>query len=222
MSRGGVPVRVPSRRMPGLRPGPVPGRVTVTVRLVALGLALALAPPAATAPVGASGAALPPGCGPVVRALALLDAQPRLHLRLEVESGRHPDGLRSLALHRADGMERLLLDGRPLRATPVAPSAADMLMLAPEGACEADPPDPAGPSALRYDAFAERGQSRIAVWIDPASGLPSRLRREGPELAWGRALSRPTKPPQPMLRPTGGRSVETITFRYGEAARLAP
>jgi hypothetical protein len=194
-------------------------------RMAALGLALACALPgaaAAGATDGPAGADALRGCATVLRALALMDAQPRLHLRLEVVSGRHPDGLKRLELRRADGLERLLLDGRALRTVAVTESVADALMLAPEGPCEADPPGATGPAALRYDAFAERGQSRVALWVDPASGLPSRARRDGPELTWGRSLSRPTKPPQPMLRPTGGRSVETIVFRYGADAGSMP
>lgn len=32
--------------------------------------------------------------------------------------------------------------------------------------------------------------------------------------AWGRALSRPTKPPQAALRPTGARLLERLDFDY--------
>jgi hypothetical protein len=46
----------------------------------------------------------------------------------------------------------------------------------------------------------------VAVPMSPA------LHRDGPELACGRALSRPTKSPRAALRPTGARLLERLAF----------
>ncbi|RPH43142.1 MAG: hypothetical protein EHM87_14640 [Burkholderiales bacterium] len=159
--------------------------------------------------------ALPPGCDAVAAALARLDARPRVVLRAEVAAGRPADGVHSLALHRDGPTQRWVLDGRALRTMPSEGRASDALRLAPEGGCESDAAtgDPRT-VVMRYDAWAERGQSRVTLRVDAASGLPRDALRDGPELAWGRALSRPTKPPQAALRPTGGRLIERIDFDY--------
>jgi hypothetical protein len=160
--------------------------------------------------------ALPPGCEALEAALARLDARVTVVLRVELESGRSADGVRRVEVRRDGGVERLVLDGRALRPHPAEGRHRDVLRLAPEGECErVDDPAP-GVLALRYDAWAERGSARVTVRIDAASGLPRDARREAPELAWGRALSRPTKPPQAALRPTGRLAVERIGFDYSE------
>ena len=153
---------------------------------------------------------LPAGCGPVEAALARLDARAAATLRVEVEAGRPADGVMRLEIRRAGGVERLVLDGRPLRPRPAEGRHRDALRLDPEGPCERDGDAPPGTVSLRYDAWAERGNARVTLHVDAASGLPRGARREAPELAWGRALSRPTKPPQAMLRPTGRSIVERI------------
>jgi len=108
-------------------------------------------------------------------------------LRADVTSGRPAAGVHRFALHRDGGCER-----------------------APADAADARP----GTVVLRYDAWAERGHSRVTLRVDAASGLPRDGLRDGPELAWGRALSRPTKPPQAALRPTGARLLERPDFDY--------
>jgi hypothetical protein len=156
----------------------------------------------------------PPGCDALEAALSRLDARAAVVLRVELEQGRSADGLHRLEVRRDGGVERLVLDGRALRPQPAEGRHRDVLRLAPEGPCErVDDPAP-GVLALRYDAWAERGSARLTVRIDAASGLPREARRESPELAWGRALSRPTKPPQATLRPTGRLAVERIGFDY--------
>jgi hypothetical protein len=154
---------------------------------------------------------VPAGCEAVAAALARLDARPSLVARIEVERGRPPDGIYRLELRRDGTRERWLLDGRALRERTVDARASEVLGLAPEGGCERGADGP-GTVELHYDAYAERGQSRVSLRVDTASGLPLGARRDAPELAWGRALSRPTKPPQPQLRPTGARLVERIDF----------
>jgi hypothetical protein len=162
---------------------------------------------------------VPAGCDAVFDALARLDARPRVVLRAIVASGRPADGVFRVELRRDGTHERLLLDGRALlRGAPAAGRASDALKLAPEGGCDARDAAP-GTVVLGYDAYAERGSSRVTMRVDAASGLPLDAVREAPELAWGRALSRPTKPPRPALRPTGGRVVERIEFEYPPAPR---
>lgn len=157
------------------------------------------------------------GCDPVHRALAALDAQPAVAIDVVQRAGRSPDGLARRGYRFADGLEQRSLDGTTLRALPAAESASATLRLAPEGDCESAGAD-AGAEVLAYDAYAERGHARITLWIDAASGLPRSALRDGPELAWARALSRPTKPPQVLLRATGARSVEHIAFDYDPPA----
>ena len=165
-------------------------------------------------------AAVPPGCDAVAAAIARLDAQPRVVLRVAVEHGHSPDGVRRLEIRRADGLQTLVLDGRALRAAPGEERASDTLRLAPEGDCKHDARATSADTAvLRYDAWAGRGSARITLWVALATGLPRAALRESAELAWGRALSRPTRPPQPVLRPTGGRLVERIDIDYPAAAR---
>jgi hypothetical protein len=161
---------------------------------------------------------VPPGCDAVAAALARLDARPRVVLSAQVTAGRPADGVYRFALHRDGATERWVLDGHALRTAPAEGRASDALRLAPEGGCERDPADAAdarpGTVVLRYDAWAERGHSRVTLRVDAASGLPRDGLRDGPELAWGRALSRPTKPPQAALRPTGARLLERLAFDY--------
>lgn len=161
------------------------------------------------------------GCEPVLRALALLDARPRVTLRLEVLEGRHPDGYRRFEIVRSDGAEQRFVDGRPV-GRPSVGITPDPFALVPESACEPPAAAPSGGLVLSYDAWAERGSSRVTMWIDTASGLPTRVERDGPELAWGRSLSRPTKPPQPQLRPTGRRILERLSIVVGEGPGSAP
>jgi hypothetical protein len=166
---------------------------------------------------------VPPGCDAVSAALARLDARPRVVLRAEVAAGRPADGVHRLALHRDGTTEHWVLDGRALRTAPAEGRASDALRLAPEGGCERDAAaGGADTMVLRYDAWAERGQSRVTLRVDLASGLPRDALRDSPELAWGRALSRPTKPPQATLRPTGGRLLERIDFAYPPPPRGGP
>jgi hypothetical protein len=163
--------------------------------------------------------AVPAGCEDVAAALARMDARPRVVLRVDVEAGRSPDGVHRVELHRDGATERWVLDGHALRATAAEGRPSDALRLAPEGGCERV--DEAGATVLRYDAWAERGSSRITLHVDPRDDLPHAARRESSELAWGRALSRPTRPPQAALRPTGGRLVERIAIDYPPADRRA-
>lgn len=165
----------------------------------------------------------PPGCDAVLAALARLDAAPRATVRVEVVAGRSPDGVMRLELRRDHGTERWVLDGHALRRAPAQAPASDALRLAPEGPCERVPDEDArGARAWAFDAWAERDRARIVLRVAD-DGRPVDARRDGPELAWGRSLSRPTKPPQPTLRPTGGRIVERIDFDLpGRDARPAP
>lgn len=165
----------------------------------------------------------PPGCDAVLAALARLDAAPRAVVRVEVIAGRPPDGVTRLELQRDGATERWVLDGRPLRRGPAQGGPTEALRLAPEGACERLPDaDAPGLRAFGYDAWAERDHARIVIRVAD-DGSPADARRDGPELAWGRALSRPTKPPQPVLRPTGGRLVERIDFDLpGRGTRPVP
>lgn len=171
-------------------------------------MGLLAAAPAAGAPDAA-------GCGPVVRALGLLDARGAVTLRLDVLEGRHPDGYRRFEIVRADGAEQRFVDGRAV-GRPSRGITPDPHRLLPESACEPAADASSGALVRRYDAWAERGSSHVTMWIDPATGLPTRVEREGPELAWGRSLSRPTKPPQPQLRPTGRRIVEALVVEAGD------
>lgn len=165
------------------------------------------------------GDAVSAGCESVEAALARLDAQPRVMLRATVEAGRPADGIHRIEVRREHGIERWVLDGRPLRARPAEGRLRDSIRLSPEGECEPAADVSAGTSAVSYDAWAERGSSRIVLRIHGATGLPVDALRDAPELAWGRALSRPTKPPQPVLRPTGARILERIEFEYGPSHR---
>lgn len=156
----------------------------------------------------------PPRCDALEAALARLDARASVVLRAELESERSADGVHRVEVRRDGGVERLVLDGRALRPHPAEGRHRDALRLAPEGACgRVDDPAP-GVLALRCDAWAERGSARLTVRIDAAGGLPRDARRESPGLAWGRALSRPTKPLQAALRSTGRLAVERIAFDY--------
>jgi hypothetical protein len=163
--------------------------------------------------------AVPAGCEDVAAALARMDAQPRVVLRVDVEAGRPPDGVHHVALHRDGASERWVLDGHALRRVAAEGRPSDALRLAPEGGCERA--DEAGATVLSYDAWAERGSSRVSLRVDARDGLPHEALRESPELAWGRALSRPTRPPQAALRPTGGRLVERIAIDYPPVDRRA-
>lgn len=168
-------------------------------------------------------AAAPPGCDAVIAALARLDAAPHAIVRVETVSGRSPDGISRIELRRDGATERWVLDGSTLRPAPVREPASEALRLAPEGPCERVPEsDAGGARAWAYDAWAERDRARIVLRV-AADGAPADARRDAPELAWGRALSRPTKPPRPTLRPTGGRIVERIDFDLsGRDVRPAP
>jgi hypothetical protein len=185
-----------------------PGRLrpVIAVLLLAPGLA-------AAAPLHAD-------CEPVLRALGLLDAHAQVALRLEVVEGRHPDGYRRFEIVRGDGAEQRLIDARPV-GPPARGATPDPFMLMPESRCVRPGSTPVGALALRYDAWAERGSSRVTMWIDTATGLPLRVEREGPELAWGRSLSRPTHPPRPQLRPTGRRILEVLVIEAGDTTAAA-
>lgn len=193
-----------------------PAQAGHTLTASALFFALASALAVGIADPGTAGTA-PAGCEAVHEALARLDAQPRVRLRLDVHVGHHPDGYRRFELVRHDGLDQRIVDGWPLRLLAAGEAPSDAFALAPEGGCVVDPAAPAGTVVVHYDAWAERGASRVALWIDAASGLPTEALRAGPELAWGRSLARPTRPPQPQLRPTGGRLAERIAFDYGDA-----
>jgi hypothetical protein len=181
-----------------------PIRRTSFVSVVALLVAMPVAGAQSTA-----------GCDPVLLALRLLDEQPKATLHLEVHEGRHPDGYRRFEIVRSAGAEQRFVDGRSV-GRPSRGITPDPFMLMPESACEPAAAVLPGVRVLRYDAWAERGSSRVTMWIDTETGLPTRVEREGPELAWGRSLSRPTKPPQPQLRPTGRRIVEMLVIEAGD------
>jgi hypothetical protein len=156
---------------------------------------------------------VPAGCEAVATALARLDARPSLMVRVEVEHGRPADGVYLIELWRDGTRERWSLDGRALREQTAVERPSAALGLSPEGGCERGTDGPTT-FELHYDAYAERGQSRVTLRVNATSGLPHDARRVGPELAWGTAQSRPTKPPRPQLRPTGGRLVEHIDFDF--------
>ncbi len=68
-----------------------------------------------------------------------------------------------------------------------------------------------------YSTKVARAEAYFHIWISPSSGLPVRVLVNGPQLAYGRSLSRPGKPPQVTLRTNGYRYTELLEYKYDES-----
>ncbi len=165
-----------------------------------------------------------PSCTDVLRAVAKLEASARVHVSSRILRGHHPE--------RYSTMESVVLDRsfqvRVLDGTRYGPGRIDRTngelsratgteALAPLGDC-AEIADP-DPLVRRFDYHGPgwRSDALIQLWVSRESGLPVRALIDAPELILARSLSRPTKPPQVMLKENGQRYLEHFEFRFNVA-----
>jgi hypothetical protein len=181
-------------------------------------------------------------CNAVIDSISQLRKQPWVLLRGQVIQGVHPEGYTAMISLLLDGRRQLrVLDGRRFSSNLMISDQAERdrvtgaTDLTPDSNCvRALPVDTTAAVTLRadielssaieytYSTKVARSEAYFRTWISPSSGLPLRVLVNGPQLAYGRSLSRPGKPPQVVLRTNGLRYTELFEYEYGEGfARAA-
>jgi hypothetical protein len=166
-------------------------------------------------------------CNAVVDAIAELRKQPWVLLRGTVTNGTHPDGYKVMTSMLLNGKHQVrVLDGVRFATNEKITSqddldrvtgAADLL---PDTDCIRSTKIDSEPSELSeysYKVLVARSEANYRMSISRISGLPIRVVVEGPQLSYGRSLSRPGKPPQAVLKPNGLRYTEILEYGYGES-----
>lgn len=165
------------------------------------------------------------GCAVVESALQALRRQPWVSVQGEVRQGRHPESYTRMQTYVLRGrLQARVLDGDRFGPHPLGPEpeardlASGALPLLPAQDCELVGEEALDGQPTRvydYEAFVGRSRARIRLWIAHDSGLPLQAHIDGPQMAYTRALSRPGKPPQAVLKASGQRYQEWQFFRYG-------
>jgi hypothetical protein len=166
-------------------------------------------------------------CNAVVNAIAELRRQPWVLLRGQVTQGVHSDGYTEMTSMLLDGKYQVrILDGVRFATNDKISNQEDLdrvtgaADLLPDSDCTRATKIDAEPSELSeysYKVLVARSEANFRLWISKTSGLPIRLIVEGPQLSYGRSLSRPGKPPQAILKPNGLRYTEILEYGYGES-----
>jgi hypothetical protein len=165
-------------------------------------------------------------CNAVVNAIAELRKQPWVLLRGQVTHGTHPDGYKSMTSILLDGKHQVrVLDGVRFATNETntnqdeldrVTGAAELL---PDTDCTRSTKVVAESSELleySYKVLVARSEANYRMSLSKISGLPIRVVVEGPQLSYGRSLSRPGKPPQAVLKSNGLRYTEILEYSYGE------
>jgi hypothetical protein len=166
-------------------------------------------------------------CNLIVNAIAELRKQPWVLLRGQVTHGTHPDGYKVMTSMLIDGKQQArILDGVRFATSEKITSQDDLdrvtgaAELLPDTDCTRFSQIDSEPSALleySYKVLVARSEANYRISISKITGLPIRVVVEGPQLSYGRSLSRPGKPPQAVLKPNGLRYAEILEYGYGES-----
>ncbi len=179
-------------------------------------------------------------CIAVIDAINQLRKQPWVVVRGQVTQGVHPDGYTAMTSLLLAGRKQIrILDGKRFSSNRVMSNQDELDRVT--GATELTPDSDCVPvlaaDSVRadtgslglveytYSTKVARAEAHFRIGISPGSGLPIRVLVNGPQLAYGRSLSRPGKPPQVTLRTNGLRYTELLEYSYDEgvvraAARL--
>jgi hypothetical protein len=180
-------------------------------------------------------------CEAVIDSISQLRKQPWVLLRGQVTQGVHPEGYTAMISLLLDGRRQLrVLDGRRFSSNKMIFDQAELdqvtgaMELTPDSSCvrilPVDPPaadtlradtlradiEPSSAIEYTYSTKVARSEAYFRIWISPSLGLPLRVLVNGPQLAYGRSLSRPGKPPQAVLKTNGLRYTEIFEYEYGE------
>jgi hypothetical protein len=175
-------------------------------------------------------------CEAVIDSISQLRKQPWVLLRGQVTQGVHPEGYTAMISLLLDGRRQLrVLDGRRFSSNQMIFDQAELdrvtgaTELTPDSNCvRIMPVDTTAADTLRadiepssaieytYSTKVARSDAYFRIWISPSSGLPLRVLVNGPQLSYGRSLSRPGKPPQVVLKTNGLRYMELFEYEYGE------
>jgi hypothetical protein len=167
-------------------------------------------------------------CGAVLQSLALLRKQLWVQVRGQVLQGVHPEGYKEMTSSLQSGKRQIrVLDGTRFSSNHLisnqeeldqVTAAAD---LTPDSECIRVEPDDTKREAhieFTYSTKVARAEAYFRISISPSSGLPVKVRVNGPQLVYGRSLSRPGKPPQVVLKTNGLRYTEVLDYTYNEAS----
>jgi hypothetical protein len=165
-------------------------------------------------------------CNEVVNAIAELRKQPWVLLRGQVTHGTHPDGYKLMTSMLLDGKHQVrILDGVRFATNQTISNQDDLdrvtgaAELLPDTECTRSTKVDAESSELleySYKLLVARSEANYRLWISKTSSLPIRVVVEGPQISYGRSLSRPGKPPQAVLKANGLRYTEILEYSYGE------
>jgi hypothetical protein len=78
---------------------------------------------------------------------------------------------------------------------------------------------PATNTEYTFSTKVARAEAHMRISISTSTGLPERVHVNGPQLVYGRSLSRPGKPPQVVLRTNGLRYTELLEYAYAKPLR---
>jgi hypothetical protein len=166
-------------------------------------------------------------CNLVVNAIAELRKQHWVLLRGQVTHGTHPDGYKVMTSMLIDGKQQArILDGVRFATNEKITSQDDLdrvtgaAELLPDTDCVRSTKidfEPSELSEYTYKVLVARSEANYRISISKITGLPIRVVVEGPQLSYGRSLSRPGKPPQAVLKPNGLRYTEILEYGYGES-----
>jgi hypothetical protein len=166
-------------------------------------------------------------CSAVLQSIAQLKKQLWVQVRGQVLQGVHPEGYKEMTSTLIDGKRQArVLDGARFSTNRLISNQEELDQvtsasnLIPDSECVhvapvADPPK--AQLEYTYSTKVARAEAHFRISISTITGLPERVQINGPQLVYGRSLSRPGKPPQVVLKTNGLRYTELLEYTYGES-----
>jgi hypothetical protein len=165
-------------------------------------------------------------CAPVLQSIAQLRKQLGVQVRGRVLNGAHPEGYKEMTSTLIDGKRQVrVLDGTRFSSNRLISDKDELDQvtgasnLIPDSECVRIEPLDDKPKAqleYTYSTKVARAEAHFRISISTITGLPERVQVNGPQLAYGRSLSRPGKPPQVVLKTNGLRYTELLEYVYGK------
>ena len=198
------------------------------MKLTSLGLALislAAALPALAAD---------PGCALVRKAVAAGMAQPRIHAVIDapldadaIKMGMKPTLMHSIVIDKLQFSNALDVNfsRTPLTQAGERELATDLAAFQPEAGCKLQGAERVAGRPAQVVGFSVdlgRGEARVTLWIDSASGLPLRATSDEPDFDVSTVLERGAKGgmrANVSEKANGKRIVSTHAYLFGDAVR---
>jgi hypothetical protein len=175
-----------------------------------------------------------PACAALSRAARAGMQQARIHAVIDapldpeaLKIGMKPTLLHSIVIDQQQHSNALTPTFRTttLKSAAERELASDLAVFEPDAGCQVQGPlRLAGRDALRYTFGTDlgRGEARVTVWVDTATGLPLRALTDEPDVDVGAAFNKAGASGRAVEikeKPNGKRVVATHAYLFGAAVR---